>query len=205
MADRLDAARDAALRSIYLALGGDETLLVRKRSGSDPRLDFVLAEHALAVEVDEIQHFTSERLRTLDLYPPAAEVCFDTGAYRALIGRWCTTGDRYRAAKPSVDFPFAGGRRAQRAYFDAFRDLAAPSFRLCVLRIPAAATTRSVHKFGRGADLTDLKRDLVCGALRPSGDSLVLLTESHHGGSGRATVSSPTRKEAQNVRVEVRA
>jgi len=114
MADRLDAARDAALRSIYLALGGDETLLVRKRSGSDPRLDFVLAEHALAVEVDEIQHFTSERLRTLDLYPPAAEVCFDTGAYRALIGRWCTTGDRYRAAKPSVDFPFAGGRRAQR-------------------------------------------------------------------------------------------
>jgi hypothetical protein len=25
----------------------------------------------------------------------------------------------------------------------------------------------------------------------------VLLTESHHGGSGRATVSSPTRKEAQ--------
>jgi len=109
MADRLDAARDAALRSIYLALGGDETLLVRKRSGSDPRLDFVLADHALAVEVDEIQHFTTERLRTLDLYPAAAEVCFDTGAYRTLISRWCTTGDRYRAAKPTVDFPFAGG------------------------------------------------------------------------------------------------
>lgn len=137
IAGHVDAARDAALRSIYSALGGDETLLVRKRSGSDPRLDFVLAEHALTVEVDEIQHFTTERLRTLDLYPAAAELRFDTGAYRALIGRWYTTGDRYRAAKPTVDFPFAGGRRAQRAYFDAFRDLAAPSFGLRVLRIPA--------------------------------------------------------------------
>jgi hypothetical protein len=137
MADRLDAAREAALRSIYLALGGDETLLVGKRSGSDPRLDFVLAEHALAVEVDEIQHFTTDRLRTLEQYPPTVEVCFDTGAYRILIGQWCTTGDRYRAAKPTVDFPLAGGRRAQRAYFDAFRDLAAPSFGLRVLRIPA--------------------------------------------------------------------
>jgi hypothetical protein len=36
-----------------------------------------------------------------------------------------------------MDFPFAGARRAQRAYFDAFRDLAAPSFGLRVLRIPA--------------------------------------------------------------------
>jgi very-short-patch-repair endonuclease len=137
IADQLNAACDAALRSIYSALGGDETLLVRKRSGSDPRLDFVLADHTLAVEVDEIQHFTTERLRTLNLYPAAAELCFDTVAYRALIGRWCTTADRYRAAKSTVDFPFAGGRRAQRAYFDAFRDLAAPSFGLRVLRIPA--------------------------------------------------------------------
>jgi hypothetical protein len=31
------------------------------------------------------------------------------------------------------------------------------------------------------------------------------LAESHHGGSGRATVSSRTRKEAQHVRIEVRA
>ncbi len=137
IADQLDAASDAALRSIYSALGGDETLLVRKRSGSNPRLDFVLADHALAVEVDEIQHFTTERRRTFNLYPAAAELCFDTGAYRALIGRWCTTADRYRAAKPTVDFPFAGGRRAQRAHFDAFRDLAAPSFGLRVVRIPA--------------------------------------------------------------------
>ena len=33
----------------------------------------------------------------------------------------------------------------------------------------------------------------------------VLLMVPHHGGSGRATVSSRTRKEAQHVLVEVRA
>jgi hypothetical protein len=37
------------------------------------------------------------------------------------------------------------------------------------------------------------------------GDVLVLLAELHHGLSGRATVSSGTRKEAQHVRVEGRA
>jgi hypothetical protein len=137
VADHLDESRAAAIRSIYVALGGDETLLAGKRSGSDPRLDFLLEANGLAVEVDEIQHFTTDRLRTLDLYPPNAEVCFDFNTYRTLIGRWSATGDRYRASKPTVDFPFAGGRRAQRAYFDAFRDLAAPSFGLRVLRVPA--------------------------------------------------------------------
>ncbi len=33
----------------------------------------------------------------------------------------------------------------------------------------------------------------------------VLLMVPHHGGSGRATVSSRTRREAQHVLVEVRA
>jgi hypothetical protein len=50
---------------------------------------------------------------------------------------WHQRADRYRAGKPTRDFPFAGGRRAQRAYFDAFRDLVAPSFGLRVLRVPA--------------------------------------------------------------------
>jgi hypothetical protein len=137
VAGRLAESRAAAIRSIYLGLGGDETLLAGKRSGSDPRFDFLLEASGLAVEVDEIQHFTTDRLRTLDLYPANAEVCFDLSTYRTLIGQWSATGDRYRASKPTVDFPFAGGRRAQRAYFDAFRDLAAPSFGLRVLRVPA--------------------------------------------------------------------
>jgi len=137
VAGQLDAARAAAIGGVYTTLGGDETLLVGKRSGSDPRLDFLLHDEPLAVEVDEIQHFTTDRLRTLDLYPSEPDVCFDIDTYRSLVRPWSAIGDRYRASKPTVDFPFTGGRRAQRAYFDTFRDLASPSFGLRVLRIPA--------------------------------------------------------------------
>jgi hypothetical protein len=134
----LDSSRANVIRSIYASLGGDETLLARKRSGSDPRLDFLLEDKGLIVEVDEIQHFTTSRLETFELYPThGAEICFDVEIYREMIAEWSGTGDRYRAEKPTVDFPFAGGRRAQRAYFDAFRDLAAPSFGLRTLRVPA--------------------------------------------------------------------
>jgi hypothetical protein len=127
----------AILSSIHQRLGGDESLLAAKRGGSSPRPDFVLASASLIVEVDEIQHFTSDRLATLELYPRNAELAFDVAEYRALIEQWSAVADNYRAAKPAVDFPHAGGRRAQRAYFDAVRDLVAPSFGSQVLRVPA--------------------------------------------------------------------
>lgn len=133
----LSADTREQLRTIYTTLGGDETLLAGKRAGSDPRVDLLLADRGLAIEVDEIQHFTTDRLRTLEHYAPRADVLFDLGEYRTLVVRWHLVADRYRAAKPTADFPDAGGRRAQRAYFDAFRDLAAPTFGLQVLRIPA--------------------------------------------------------------------
>ena len=74
------------MRSIYEELGGDESLLASKRSGSDPRIDLLLDARAVAIEVDEIQHFTTDRLRTLDLYPPEVEVCFDVDTYSTLVG-----------------------------------------------------------------------------------------------------------------------
>jgi hypothetical protein len=125
------------LSTIHQRLGGDESLLAGKRAGSSPRPDFVLASATLIVEVDEIQHFTSDRLTTLELYPRNAELSFEIAEYRALIRRWSSVADSYRAAKPAVDFPRAGGRRAQRAYFDAVRDLVAPHFGWRVLRVPA--------------------------------------------------------------------
>lgn len=126
-----------ALRSIYRVLGGDEALLASKRSGSNPRIDLLHSGRALAIEVDEIQHFTTDRIRTLELYPTTTDVLFDPDEYRAAIHEWHQRADDYRASKPTRDFPFPGGRRAQRAYFDAFRDLVAPTFGLRVLRVPA--------------------------------------------------------------------
>jgi hypothetical protein len=127
----------AILSSIHQRLGGDEGLLAAKRAGSSPRPDFLFPWASVIVEVDEIQHFTSDRLATLELYPKNAELAFDIAEYRALITKWSAAADNYRAAKPAVDFPHAGGRRAQRAYFDAVRDLVAPSFGWRVLRVPA--------------------------------------------------------------------
>jgi hypothetical protein len=126
------------LRSIYIELGGNEDALANKRRGSNPKPDFLRGEGQQIVEVDEIQHFTSDRLLTFRMYPATADVAFDLQAYVGLCESWGRTGDRYRSAKPTVDFPHPGGRRAQRAYFDAVRDVAAPAFgNGPVIRVPA--------------------------------------------------------------------
>jgi len=92
---------------------------------------------SLIVEVDEIQHFTSYRLATLQPYPEDPDLAFDVERYCVLIDHWRDRADRHRTAKAAADFPFTGGRRAQRAYFDACRDLAAPQAGMRVLRVPA--------------------------------------------------------------------
>jgi hypothetical protein len=116
-----------ALRAIYLELGGEETLLQRKRKTLLP-VDFVDSESGCIIEIDETQHFTSDRLRTFSLYPDGVELAFDLDLYKRTIHRWRAKADGYRAAKPAADFPWPGGRRAQRAYFDAVRDLLAPFY-----------------------------------------------------------------------------
>lgn len=126
------------LREIYLALGGDEQALASKRPGSDPTPDFLYGPSSQLLEVDEIQHFTSDRRLTLEMYPSTLSLGFDINAYSGLCTTWSATADRYRATKQTRDFPHPGGRRAQRAYFDALRDLAAPAFgNGPVIRIPA--------------------------------------------------------------------
>ena len=49
--------------------------------------------------MDEIQHFTTDRLRTLELYPPDADVLFNSDEYRATIRLWFQQVDRYRVRK----------------------------------------------------------------------------------------------------------
>jgi hypothetical protein len=96
-----------------------------------------MTERGWIVELDEEQHFTSARLRTFELYPSDVRIVYDAADYRALARTLRMRADRYRASKRAVDFPFPGGRRAQRAYFDAVRDLLAPFFGLTVCRVPA--------------------------------------------------------------------
>lgn len=78
------------------------------------------------IEFDELQHFTSYRRKTFGFYEPDLRLGFDKAAYEI----WCDTYAQkalnkgavgYR--KPKKEFPFEGGRAAQRALFDAFRAL----------------------------------------------------------------------------------
>lgn len=135
VAAKLSETVRAALDEILSALGGDPVAMENKRRGS-MRVDF-MTETGLVVEYDEVQHFTSARLLTLGLCPPGAALGFDVVAYLSPVEQWRVTGDRAFAHRTAAEFPGRGGRQRQRAYIDAFRDLAAPVFEAGpLIRIP---------------------------------------------------------------------
>jgi hypothetical protein len=135
--DRLPATTIGALDAILSALGGDADALAAKTRGS-MTADFLVSATNMDVEYDEIQHFTTARIATLKFYPPAARLAFDPLEYLEIAERWRARGDKGFAHKHAAEFPGAAGRQRQRAYFDAFRDLAAPHFgNGPVLRVPA--------------------------------------------------------------------
>jgi len=80
-------------------------------------------ESATLVEVDDVLHFTSGRLTTLDLYPPEVPLGFDIDEYKALCREHGPTSDKWRFGLASKMFGFHGLQN-QRAYEDAVRDLA---------------------------------------------------------------------------------
>lgn len=122
------------LADIHLALGGSDSKLRGKRR-SMLAVDFALPGRII-VELDELQHFTSSRLRSLDYYD-GIDHDLDIATYRKLCARHMTDADAYRRTKEAADFPFPSGRTAQRAYLDACRDLLGPAFGYRVIRIPA--------------------------------------------------------------------
>ncbi len=78
---------------------------------------------ATLVEVDDVLHFTTARLTTLDLYPAEVPLGFDIGEYKALCREHAPTSDRWRYGLASKTFGFHG-LQSERAYEDAVRDLA---------------------------------------------------------------------------------
>lgn len=123
--DQLPSWALAALDKILLSLDGDAAALANKTRGA-MTADFLLDE--IEVEYDEIQHFTSARIRTLGHYPSKAILAFDPATYRVICERFKTEGDKGFAHRIAAEFPGPTSRQRQRAYFDAFRDLAAPHF-----------------------------------------------------------------------------
>jgi hypothetical protein len=74
-------------------------------------------------EFDEYQHFSTPRLKTLEMYPADLPVAYDIQKYQAYCRKHYAEADKYRHAKTTTDFNFVGGRTAQRAYLDCFRDI----------------------------------------------------------------------------------
>lgn len=103
----------AALEHIYLGLGGDLTAL---GTANPTRLrgDFIHLTTGTLIEVDESQHFTSFRLRTLEMYPPGVRLGFDVEEYMQVCRTWQRNSDNYFRAKEARGFG-VGGRQRQRA------------------------------------------------------------------------------------------
>jgi hypothetical protein len=129
----------ATLDVIHRSLGGDARLLAAKHA--QPLGIDLLGPHGELIELDEVQHFTSARRDTLRWYPGVTSLGFTLGfsidQYRSLIDVWRAKANAVFTRQLGADFDFQGGRRAQRAYFDAVKDLLAPTFTGATLvRIP---------------------------------------------------------------------
>ncbi len=116
------------LWKIFLELNGNPKAMQAKRC-IKLTPDGFLPEYNCIVEFDELQHFTEFLFRTLMHYPSNLGFGFDIDTYRG----WCIQHSeralkkgQFGYRKPKPEFPFPGGRAAQRALFDTCRDLLPP-------------------------------------------------------------------------------
>lgn len=132
--DQAGSAR-RSLSVIFDALGGVASDQTAKRTTA-LRGDFYHEPSRTFIETDESQHFTSFRLKSLELYPVETRLGFDLSEYLELCRTLAPTSDKYFAAKDAKGFG-SGGRQRQRAYNDALRDLAIPAMgHPAVIRVP---------------------------------------------------------------------
>ena len=92
---------------------------------------------ATIVEVDDVLHFTTGRLTTLDLYPGEVPLGFDIKEYKELCREHAPKSDKWRYGMASKMFGFHG-QQNERAYQDAIRDIGAWVMGLPpLIRVPA--------------------------------------------------------------------
>ncbi|GAB2732917.1 DUF7255 family protein [Arthrobacter bambusae] len=146
----------APLDDIFADLGGQTDVYKSKRTTA-LQGDFCHEHSRTFIEIDEIQHFTTFRLRTLERYPGSIPLGFQLEEYLALCRQHAPRADKYRVTKEAVGFG-QGGRQRQRAYYDALRDLSIPCMgHPPLIRIPILD--------GDGAAGYAANRDLVRSAL----------------------------------------
>jgi hypothetical protein len=122
-----------ALTTIYSRLRGDPVVLRSLRTNLLLTVDLVHEITGTVIELDESKHFTSFRLKALDVYPPGTALGFDLDEYRELCRAWSSKTDNVDRAFAAKGFGF-GGRQRERAYRDALLDLGAPAMGLPPVR-----------------------------------------------------------------------
>lgn len=148
------------LAAAFAALGGDADAHRAKQLRTLPS-DLVHLPTRTMVEVDELQHFTSFRLQTLQHVDVRSAL--DRASYASLCAAWAAKADAYRASKVAKGFPGASSRGRQRAYNDLLRDLLAPEHGWGLVRVPAAGID--------GATAYERARDTIRAVLRERRDS----------------------------------
>ncbi len=123
------------LMAIHARLGGDLSILEQKRRALLP-FDFEV-EGKILIEVERKEHFSSYRMSTLEFYD-GLDHDLDVVSYRKLCSNFADSADRSSATQDAPDFRFPGGRSAQRAFFDAAKDLLVPANGHRLIRLPAA-------------------------------------------------------------------
>lgn len=115
---------------IYTALGGNknvlDSLILESKTRKLAPDAFFSDPYNFIFEFDEIQHFTTYKQIALEHYPKKLAYGFNMGRYikyckQHSLGAIKKGPGGYR--KPTKEFPFENGRAAQRAFFDAFRDI----------------------------------------------------------------------------------
>jgi len=109
--------------NIFTSLNGDKQACQTKRTLTLDCDAYFGGQHNFIFEFDEHQHFSSARLKTFDFYPMDLKINFSVDKWKQLCKSHKDKADKYRKAKTTTDFNFIGGRTAQRAYLDCFRDL----------------------------------------------------------------------------------
>jgi hypothetical protein len=118
------------INKIYSSLGGDNKVLDEIRLTSICRKltpdAFFPYPYEFIFEFDELQHFTQYKLIALHNYPNDLVYGFNRESYIKYCNKYAENAIRKGAGgyrRPTKEFPFNNGRAAQRAFFDAFRDI----------------------------------------------------------------------------------
>ncbi len=109
--------------NIFTTLNGDFEANQNKKTTNLNCDAYFGGQYNFIFEFDEYQHFSSARLKTLEKYPTDLKLNFSVNQWKEYCANNQAKADKYRKSKTTSDFNFIGGRTAQRAYLDCFRDL----------------------------------------------------------------------------------